>query len=260
MPWNAPSRVGAKGPGFPAARKRRCDHDDHDDDDRGPTRSGSTHLWWTRWQAPGRLVTPLSFAARNFSQTCDFTTVRGEKPPGRDGVAAGHDRLFRTAYRYTTLRALVTGIRPVCSVSPAVNAESTIVGADETPLASTHALAIVERTAADDAWHITAFHNMVLVALAAYRWVALSTPGAEGTYYCHLQAQTAHLAIVVRDPERLAAFYGDIFRQRRRRRRRRRTAPAAGGDAVGYEPLRLPCRRHRGHLRRAVAKGADKPR
>ncbi|MFG2191508.1 SgcJ/EcaC family oxidoreductase [Streptomyces sp. NPDC048639] len=116
---------------------------------------------WAAGDAP-------SFAA-NFSQTCDFTTVRGEKPPGRDGIAAGHDRLFRTAYRDTTLRARVTGIRPLRPGLAAVNAESTIVGADGTPLASTHALAIVERTAATDAWHITAFHNMVPVAPAGDR-------------------------------------------------------------------------------------------
>ncbi|MEV6316151.1 SgcJ/EcaC family oxidoreductase [Streptomyces sp. NPDC051776] len=109
-----------------------------------------------------------SFAA-NFSETCDFTTVRGEKPPGRDGIAAGHDRLFRTAYRGTVLRARVTGIRALRPDLATVNAESTIVGADGTPLVSTHALAVVERTASTGGWRITAFHNMVPVAAAGGR-------------------------------------------------------------------------------------------
>ncbi|MEU6080931.1 SgcJ/EcaC family oxidoreductase [Streptomyces sp. NPDC047108] len=104
-----------------------------------------------------------SFAA-NFSETCDFTTVRGEKSPGRDAIAAGHDRLFRTAYRGTTLDARVTGIRPLRPGLAAVNATSSIVGTDGAPLVSTHALAVVERAEDTGAWQITAFHNMVPVA------------------------------------------------------------------------------------------------
>ncbi|WP_327249900.1 SgcJ/EcaC family oxidoreductase [Streptomyces sp. NBC_01320] len=96
-----------------------------------------------------------------FAEDCDFTTVRGEKPPGRAGIAAGHDQLFRAAFRATLLDARVRSIRHLRPDLATVNAESAVVAADGTILASTHALAVVERAASDGAWLITAFHNMI---------------------------------------------------------------------------------------------------
>ncbi|MFJ6590687.1 SgcJ/EcaC family oxidoreductase [Streptomyces violaceusniger] len=104
-----------------------------------------------------------SFAAV-FAEDCDFTTVRGEKPPGRAGIAAGHDQLLRTVYRSTRLDARVQSIRYPRPDLATVNVESTVVASDGTSLARTHALAVVERDAtagADGAWRITAFHNMI---------------------------------------------------------------------------------------------------
>jgi uncharacterized protein (TIGR02246 family) len=99
-----------------------------------------------------------------FAEECDFTTVRGEKPPGRVGIAMGHDRLFRTAYYATRLRVRIESLRYLRPDLALVNAATTVIAHDDTELVSTHALAVVERAAADpgqNAWQITAFHNML---------------------------------------------------------------------------------------------------
>jgi uncharacterized protein (TIGR02246 family) len=107
--------------------------------------------------------------AAGFAADCDFTTVRGDKPAGRAGIVAGHDRLFRTAYRTTRLDARVLDIRYLRPDLATVNAESTIIAPDGTPLTDTHALAVVERGAGGGEWQIVAFHNMVPVAPAGDR-------------------------------------------------------------------------------------------
>ncbi|WP_327676950.1 SgcJ/EcaC family oxidoreductase [Streptomyces sp. NBC_00467] len=111
----------------------------------------------------------VRFAA-NFSQNCDFTTVRGDKPSGRAGIAAGHAALFRTVYRGSTLMARVRDIRYLRDDIATVNAESEITGSDGTVLARTHALAVLEFDAGAKRWNITAFHNMVPLS-------SVGTPG-----------------------------------------------------------------------------------
>ncbi|RLL65751.1 SgcJ/EcaC family oxidoreductase [Streptomyces sp. Z26] len=95
-----------------------------------------------------------------FESDCDFTTVRGEKPPGRAGVAAGHAHLFRTAFRGTRLSVRVRAVRALTPELATVDVESDVVGADGTALVTTHALAVA-RKGTDGAWLIAAFHNMV---------------------------------------------------------------------------------------------------
>jgi uncharacterized protein (TIGR02246 family) len=117
------------------------------------------HLWssmaerWNEKDAEG-------FAA-HFAEDCDFTNVRGHKPQGRAGIEAGHGHLFRTDYRGTSLTARVRSVRFPGRDIAVVNAESTIASADGTPLATTHALAVLERPANGGAWSITSFHNMI---------------------------------------------------------------------------------------------------
>ncbi|MFE0464562.1 SgcJ/EcaC family oxidoreductase [Kitasatospora sp. NPDC058965] len=97
-----------------------------------------------------------------FAEDCDFTTVRGEKPGGRAGVAARHDQLFRTAFRGTTLRSRIDAVRPLRSGLATVDVAAEVLAADGQRLLATHALAVVARDAAG-AWRIVAFHNMVPV-------------------------------------------------------------------------------------------------
>ncbi|WP_307822026.1 SgcJ/EcaC family oxidoreductase [Streptomyces coffeae] len=99
-----------------------------------------------------------------FAEDCDFTTVRGEKPPGRAGIAAGHDQLFRTAFHATRLEVRIRSVRLRRPDLATVDVESSVVAADGKTVADTHALAVVERLAHDGddgTWLITAFHNMI---------------------------------------------------------------------------------------------------
>lgn len=157
--------------------------------------------------------------ASNFSPDCDFTTVRGDKPPGRAGIAAGHDRLFRTQYASTRLEARVVAVRHLRPDLATVEAESTILTADGTPLATTHALAVVER-AAPDGWQIVAFHNMIpatpkepaaVQETPVQETPVQETPVPEPTDARSARPRLRHLAIVARDPEKLADFYTSVF-------------------------------------------------
>ncbi|MFD8786487.1 TIGR02391 family protein [Kitasatospora sp. NPDC059599] len=117
------------------------------------------------WQAMERAWTAgdgNAFAAV-FAEECDFTTVRGDSTPGRTGIARGHERLFRSAYRSSRLTTAVRGIRYLRPDLATVTAESRIVALDGAALADTHALAVVERTTAsgERIWQIVTFHTMV---------------------------------------------------------------------------------------------------
>lgn len=125
-----------------------------------PTNDDRIRTLWVAMAEHWAQGDAVRFAA-NFSQDCDFTTVRGDKPSGRAGIAAGHEALFRTVYRGSTLTARVRDIRYLRDDIATVNAESDITGPDGTVLARTHALAVLEFDAGAERWSITAFHNMV---------------------------------------------------------------------------------------------------
>ncbi|MET7847177.1 SgcJ/EcaC family oxidoreductase [Streptomyces avermitilis] len=165
--------------------------------------------------------------AASFTEDCDFTTVRGDKPPGRTGIEAGHDALFHGPYAGTVLDARVVAVRFLRPDLATVEAESTITAPDGESLATTHALAVVERTA-ERHWSIRAFHNMIpaprpaqqapdsresTVNEPALNTPALNTPAANAPAVNEPAARPKlrHLAIVARDPERLAEFYSSVF-------------------------------------------------
>ncbi|MFI1359179.1 SgcJ/EcaC family oxidoreductase [Streptomyces sp. NPDC020898] len=172
-------------------------------------------LWET--MARGWAAGDAVLFAASFATDCDFTTVRGDKPPGRAGIEADHDHLFRTRYAGTRLDARVTAVRQLRPGLATVDAESTIRAADGTALTSTHALAVVERTGTHngpDLWQIVAFHHMIPAAPAPTPTAATPAPApaASGEGLTETgRPQLRHLAIVARDPERLAAFYSTVF-------------------------------------------------
>ncbi|MFF0087273.1 SgcJ/EcaC family oxidoreductase [Streptomyces canus] len=115
---------------------------------------------WAR-MAEGWAAGEATAFAADFATDCDFTTVRGDRHHGRTEVAAGHDRLFHSVYRGTTLRAEIHRIRTLRPGLSTVDVDSSVVGPDGTVIASTHALAVVEQS--NGQWQIIAFHNMVPV-------------------------------------------------------------------------------------------------
>ncbi|MGW7259013.1 SgcJ/EcaC family oxidoreductase [Streptomyces sp. NPDC054834] len=145
--------------------------------------------------------------AASFAEDCDFTTVRGDKPLGRTGIEAGHEALFHGPYAGTVLDARVVAVRFLRPDLATVEAESTITTADGGPLATTHALAVVERTA-ERHWLIRAFHNMIPAPRPAQQPLdSKDSPVDEPT----ARPKLRHLAIVARDPEKLAEFYSSVF-------------------------------------------------
>lgn len=93
-----------------------------------------------------------------FASDTEFVNVRGEEQHGRDTVAAGHQKLFETRYRDTTLTAEVHTVRFINEDAAVVHVKSTVRSADGNAT-GTHAQAVVERRAGE--WLITAFHNMI---------------------------------------------------------------------------------------------------
>ena len=93
-----------------------------------------------------------------FAPDIDFVSVRGEEQHGREAVAKGHQMLFESRFRDTTLTVDVPTIRSVNDNLAVVHVASSVDGADGR-LVSTHAQAVVERR--DGEWLITAFHNMI---------------------------------------------------------------------------------------------------
>ncbi|NEA67137.1 SgcJ/EcaC family oxidoreductase [Streptomyces sp. SID12488] len=187
----------------------------HNGSSNGSSNSGSNladdairALWET--MARGWEAGDATLFAASFATDCDFTTVRGDKPPGRAGIQADHDRLFRTQYADTRLDARVTAVRHLRPGLATVDAESTVRAADGTTLASAHALAVVERTGTHDGpdlWQIVALHNMIPATAPAVS----ATPEPEKADTETGRPKLRHLAVVARDPEGLAEFYSSVF-------------------------------------------------
>ncbi|MGW7423049.1 SgcJ/EcaC family oxidoreductase [Streptomyces sp. NPDC054813] len=150
--------------------------------------------------------------AASFAEDCDFTTVRGDKPLGRTSIEAGHDALFRGPYAGTVLDARVVAVRFLRPDLATVEAESTIITPDGESPAITHALAVVERTA-ERHWSIKAFHNMIPASRPTRRAPGQQAPDSKESTVDEPTARPKlrHLAIVARDPEKLAEFYASVF-------------------------------------------------
>ncbi|MFE8989314.1 SgcJ/EcaC family oxidoreductase [Streptomyces collinus] len=148
--------------------------------------------------------------AASFAEDCDFTTVRGDKPLGRSGIAAGHDALFQGPYAGTVLDARVVAVRFLRPDLATVEAESTVHAPDGQPLITTHALAVVERTA-EGHWSISAFHNMIPAPRPARQDPAPDRKESAVDEPTAARPRLRHLAIVARDPEKLAEFYSSVF-------------------------------------------------
>ncbi|MEU9157398.1 SgcJ/EcaC family oxidoreductase [Streptomyces sp. NPDC048417] len=150
--------------------------------------------------------------AASFAEDCDFTTVRGDKPLGRTGIEAGHAALFRGPYAGTVLDARVVAVRFLRPDLATVEAESTITTPDGGSPAVTHALAVVERTAERD-WSIKAFHNMIPASRPTRQVPVQQAPASKESTVDEPTARPKlrHLAIVARDPEKLAEFYASVF-------------------------------------------------
>ena len=171
--------------------------------------TGQIRALWAE-MARGWAAGDAALFAANFTADCDFTTVRGDKPAGRDGIEAGHAALFDGPYAGTVLDARVVAVRFLGPDLATVEAESTVGAPDGEPLTTTHALAVVERTP-EHPWLIRAFHNMIPAPRPAQRARDAESDEQSAPDDATVRPKLRHLAIVARDPEQLARFYTSVF-------------------------------------------------
>ncbi|MFI0268886.1 SgcJ/EcaC family oxidoreductase [Streptomyces luteogriseus] len=171
--------------------------------------TGQIRALWAE-MARGWAAGDAALFAAKFTPGCDFTTVGGDKPAGRDGIEAGHAALFDGPYAGTVLDARVVAVRFLGPGLATVEAESTVSAPDGKPLTTTHALAVVERTP-ERRWLIRAFHNMIPAPRTARRTREEESDAQPAPDDATARPTLRHLAIVARDPEQLARFYSSVF-------------------------------------------------
>jgi uncharacterized protein (TIGR02246 family) len=102
-----------------------------------------------------------AFAAP-FTEDADFVAIRGDHHRTRDAIAAGHQAIFDTIYRGSTLRYSLTHARRLTDDVILVHA-SQAMDAPSGPLAGAHsATATLVLVRAADGWRIAAFHNTLV--------------------------------------------------------------------------------------------------
>ncbi len=94
-----------------------------------------------------------------FTDDADFVTIRAEHLRSREAIAKGHQGIFDTIYKGSTVRYELDSARPVAP-GVAVAHVKTELKAPIGPLAGTHnslfTLVLVQQ---QNAWRIAAFHN-----------------------------------------------------------------------------------------------------
>ena len=104
--------------------------------------------------------TDAGMLASAFATDADFTAVNGLRASGRELIGGGHDELFRTVFRGTTLAAKVLAVRDLAPGLAAVEAELSFPKGS--PIGATRALAhYIARQTASGKWEIIVFRNMV---------------------------------------------------------------------------------------------------
>ena len=115
-----------------------------------------------------RIVTELETAwnaadgdafARPFADDADFVNIRGEHHRTRPAIAAGHNAIFRTIYKGSTVRLTVAAVREIAPGVVLAHVKS-ILNVPTGPLAGEHhALFSMVIVQGADGCSIAAFHN-----------------------------------------------------------------------------------------------------
>lgn len=100
--------------------------------------------------------------ARAFAADADFVNIRGELHSGTEAIAAGHQGIFDTIYRGSTVRYTLIGARALdervvlAQVSGALHVPAGPLAGDLDALAS------IVVVAEGDAHRVAAFHNTLV--------------------------------------------------------------------------------------------------
>jgi uncharacterized protein (TIGR02246 family) len=100
--------------------------------------------------------------AAPFTDDADFVAIRGDHHRTRAAIAAGHQQIFDTIYRGSTLRYALTQARRLAEDVILVHA-SQAMDAPSGPLAgASAATATLVLVRTPDGWKIAAFHNTLV--------------------------------------------------------------------------------------------------
>jgi uncharacterized protein (TIGR02246 family) len=97
-----------------------------------------------------------------FAEDCDFVDIRGEHHRGRVAVGAGHQALFDSMYRGSTVRYRLDSVRvvvPGCLVAIASATLDAPTGPSQGVGHSRITLVLAEH---DGAWPVAVFHNTLV--------------------------------------------------------------------------------------------------
>ena len=102
--------------------------------------------------------------ARPFADDADFVNIRGEHARGRVTIAKGHQAIFSTIYRGSTVEFQVASVRAIAPGVLLAHVQSTL-RAPTGPLAGEHrslfSMVLVQN---HNDWRIAAFHNTLVTS------------------------------------------------------------------------------------------------
>jgi uncharacterized protein (TIGR02246 family) len=97
-----------------------------------------------------------------FAEDADFVNIRGEHARTRDAIAAGHQGIFNTVYKGSTVRLEVAAVRGIAPGVLVAHVKSRL-NAPAGPLAGEHrSLFTMVLVHDQNDWRIAAFHNTLM--------------------------------------------------------------------------------------------------
>ena len=100
--------------------------------------------------------------ARPFAEDADFVNIRAEHMRTREVIARGHQGIFDTIYKGSTVRYQVNTVRAISPTVLVAHVKSTL-NAPTGPLAGEHhSLFTLVLEQDQDNWRIAAFHNTLV--------------------------------------------------------------------------------------------------
>ena len=100
--------------------------------------------------------------ARPFAEDADFVNIRAEHMRTREVIAKGHQGIFDTIYKGSTVRLQVSAVRAISPTVLVAHVKS-ILKAPTGPLAGEHhSLFTLVLEQDQDSWRIAAFHNTLV--------------------------------------------------------------------------------------------------
>lgn len=101
--------------------------------------------------------------ARPFAEDADFVNIRGERARTRAVIGQGHQGIFDTIYKGSTVRYEVAQVRGLAPAVLLAHVKATL-NAPTGPLAGEHAsLFTLVLVRIEEAWRITALQNTLVV-------------------------------------------------------------------------------------------------